>query len=69
MLARKIRHFAARLLLLQDTDDLFFAESALLHLWILLRRLSPKLRSSILRGRVYRLHVIQVATGTEDVAG
>src|SRR4051812_29708073 len=53
----EIRDFAARLVLLQDADDLLFAESALLHLGILLRRLSPKLRSSILRGRVYRRHV------------
>src|SRR3954468_17786060 len=53
----QIRHLAACLVLLQNADDLLFAESALLHLWILLRRLPPTLRSTILRGRVYRGHI------------
>jgi hypothetical protein len=38
MLARQIRHLVAGLVLLQNADDLLFAESALLHLRILLLR-------------------------------
>jgi len=53
----RARATVPRLVLLHDADDLLFAESALLHRWILLRRLPPKLRSSILRGPVYRVHV------------
>ena len=37
-LTRQIRHLVACLVLLQNADDLLFAESAFLHLRILLRR-------------------------------